>query len=329
MKLHVLSKSDVQQAITMREAIEVVKDAFAQLSAGQTTVPLRTVLEVPEREAVTLFMPAYLAASGEMGAKVVSVFPHNVERGLPTIHAVVVLLDSATGQPRALLDGTYLTALRTGAVSGAATDFLARPDAHTAAIFGAGAQGRTQLAAVCAVRDIERAWVYDVSVEAAEQYVQELRGQPGMPPHLAVADSPARAVREADVICTATTSYVPVFDSGDVRPGTHINGVGAFTPAMQEVDVAGLRIGRIVVDSRSACLAEAGDLIIPLGRGLIPTAEAWTELGEIAAGRADGRSSPDEITYFKSVGNAVQDVSVGQAVVAAARRLGLGTEVEL
>jgi len=122
---------------------------------------------------------------------------------------------------------------------------------------------------------------------------------------------------------------VPVFDSGDVRPGTHINGVGAFTPAMQEVDVAGLRTGRIVVDSRSACLAEAGDLIIPLGRGLIPKGEAWTELGEIAAGQADGRSSPDEITYFKSVGNAVQDVSVGQAVVAAARRLGLGTEVEL
>ncbi|MDH7485632.1 MAG: hypothetical protein QHJ81_05070 [Anaerolineae bacterium] len=327
--MHVLSKTDVQRAITMREAIEVVKGAFAQLSTGQATVPLRLPLEVPAQEAVTLFMPAYLAASGGMGAKVVSVFPHNAERGLPTIHAVVVLVDSATGQPQALLDGTYLTALRTGAASGAATDFLARSDARTVAVFGAGAQGRTQLAAVCAVRDIEQAWVYDVNRTAAERYVQELRAQPGMPPRLDVAASPAAAVREADVICTATTSHSPVFDSGDVWPGTHINAVGAFTPQMQEVDVAGLRGVRIVVDSRAACLAEAGDLIIPLRRGLIPAAEAWTELGEIAAGRAPGRRSAEEITCFKSVGNAVQDVSVGQAVLAAARRLGLGVEVEL
>jgi len=329
MKLHLLSKADVQRAITMREAIEVVKDAFAQLSTGQATVPLRTPLEVPKREGVVLFMPAYLASSGGLGAKVVSVFPHNAELDLPIIHAVVILVDSGSGQPQALLDGTYLTALRTGAVSGAATDFLARPEARTVAIFGAGAQGRTQLAAVCAVRKIERAWVYDVNVEAAERYVQELGGRAGMPPHLEVADSPAAAVREADVICTATTSHTPVFDSSDVRPGTHINAIGAFTPEMQEVDVAGLRADRIVVDSRSACLAEAGDLIIPLRQGLIPEAEAWTELGEIAAGRAPGRRSPDEITYFKSVGNAVQDVSVGQAVLAAAQRLGLGMEVEL
>lgn len=329
MSILLLSKTDVQRAITMREAIEVVKEAFAQLSTGQATVPLRLPLEVPAQEAVTLFMPAYLAASGGMGAKVVSVFPHNAERGLPTIHAVVVLVDSTTGQPQALLDGTYLTALRTGAASGAATDFLARPDARTVAIFGAGAQGRTQLAAVCAVRDIERAWVYDVNRAAAERYVQELCARPGMPPRLEVAASPAAAVREADVICTATTSRNPVFDSDDVPPGTHVNAVGAFTSEMQEVDVAGLRGVRIVVDSRAACLAEAGDLIIPLRRGLIPAAEAWTELGEIAAGQAPGRRSAEEITYFKSVGNAVQDVSVGQAVLAAARRLGLGVEVEL
>jgi len=329
MKLHVLTKADVQQAITMREAIEVVKDAFAQLSGGRAKVPLRTALEVPEQEGVVLFMPAYLASSGGLGAKVVSVFPRNSQRGLPTIHAVVLLVDSATGQPQAMLDGTYLTALRTGAASGAATDLLARPEARTAAIFGAGAQGRTQLAAVCAVRQIERAWVYDVDVEAAERYVQELRGQPGMPPHLAVAASPADAVREADIICTATTSHTPVFDSSDVRPGTHINAIGAFTPEMQEVDVAGLGAARIVVDSREACLAEAGDLIIPLRQGLIPEAEAWTELGEIVVGRAPGRASSQEITYFKSVGNAVQDVSVGQAILAAAQRLGLGREVEL
>jgi len=328
-RLHLLSGSDVRQAITMREAVEVVKSAFAQLSMGQAQVPLRSALEVPDRGGVTLLMPAYLAASGGMGAKLVSVFPSNAPLGLPTIHALVVLVDYVTGKPEALLDGTYLTALRTGAVSGAATDFLARADACRVAVIGAGAQGRTQLAAVCAVREIERAWVYDVHGEAAAQFVRDLQGQPGMPPRLEATDSPSAAVREADVICTATTSSSPVFDSSEVRAGAHINAVGAFTPEMQEVDVATLREPRIVVDSRSACLAEAGDLLIPLGQGLIPAADGWTELGEIASGRSEGRRNASEITYFKSVGNAVQDVSVGQAVLEAARGLGLGVQVEL
>jgi len=328
-KLKVLSKADVQRAITMREAVEVTKDAFVQLSTGEAIVPLRSALEVPEREAVTLFMPAFLAASGGLGAKIASVFPHNRELGLPMIYAVVVLVDSATGQPLALLDGTYLTALRTGAVSGAATDLLARSDASTAAVFGAGVQGRTQLEAVCAVRQIDAAWVYDPNAEAAIQYAEQLQGQLGMPEMIAVAESPAAAVEAADVICTATTSSAPVFDSSLVRPGTHVNAVGAFTPQMQEVDVVGLRASRIVVDSRSACLAEAGDLIIPLREGLITGADGWTELGEIAAGRAKGRVADEEVTYFKSVGNAVQDVSVGQAVLIAAQEMGLGVDVEL
>lgn len=329
MKLRLLSKADLQRAITMQEAIEVVKGAFAKLSTGQAKVPLRTQLEVPEREGVVLFMPAYLSGDGGLGAKVVSVFPQNAQIGLPTIYAIVIIVDPLTGQPQALLDGTYLTALRTGAASGAATDLLARPDSHTVAIFGAGVQGRTQLQAVCSVRQIERAWVYDQDHDAAVQYVQELSGRDGMPPHIEVANSATVAVQDADIICTATTSHTPVFDSHNVRPGTHINAIGAFTPQMQEVDVAGLNPDRIVVDSRSACLAEAGDLLIPLRQGLIPKVDDWTELGEIVAGHAPGRRTPQEITYFKSVGNAVQDVSVGQAVLAAARRLGLGKEIEL
>ena len=329
MKLRVLSKADVQRAITMREAVEVTKDAFVQLSTGEAVVPLRSALQVPERDGVTLFMPAFLSGSGGLGAKIASVFPHNAELGLPMIHAVVVMVDPATGQPLALLDGTYLTALRTGAVSGAATDLLARSDARTAAVFGAGVQGRTQLEAVCAVRQIEAAWVYDPNAEAAMHYAEQLQGQPGMPMRITVAETPAAAVEAADVICTATTSSLPVFDSGLVRPGTHINAVGAFTPQMKEVDVVGLRASRIVVDSRSACLAEAGDLIIPLNEGLIPGVDDWTELGEIAAGRAKGRITDEEVTYFKSVGNAVQDVSVGRAILLAAQQMGLGVEVDL
>jgi len=328
-RIRVLSQSEVRQAITMKQAVEVVKSAFAQLSAGQAEVPLRSVLPVPAADGVTLMMPAFLSTTGELGAKIVSVFPRNLAQGQPTIHAVVVLVDSNTGQPHALLDGTYLTALRTGAVSGAATDLLARLDASVVAVFGAGAQGRTQLEAVCAVRDIQRALVFDLDAAAAERFVQEARQSPTAPPVLSAAHSAAEAAREAHIICTATTSSTPVFNASDVSPGTHINAVGAFTPQMQEVDVAGLGEGRIVVDSREACLAEAGDLIIPLQSGQIPSPAEWVELGDLVAGTASGRMSREEITYFKSVGNAVQDVSVGGAVLKAAELLGLGTIVEL
>jgi alanine dehydrogenase len=154
MKLRILSEADVRQAVTMAEAIQAVREAYVQLSAGQAVVPLRTPVPVDKREGVTLFMPAYLTASDALGAKIVSVFPGNLERGLPTIHAVVVVVDAETGRPVAIMDGTYLTALRTGAASGVATDLLARSDARVAAIFGAGAQARTQLEAVCTVRHI-------------------------------------------------------------------------------------------------------------------------------------------------------------------------------
>jgi ornithine cyclodeaminase len=346
MKLRVLSKQDVQQAVPMREAIEIVKGAFAQLSAGKAAVPLRTQLPVERHEGVTLFMPAYLSESDDLGVKIVSVFPRNLQMGWPTIFALVVVVEAATGRPLAVMDGTYLTALRTGAASGAATDLLARKDAEVAAIFGAGAQGRTQLLAVCQVRDIEKAWVYDINPQAAERYVQEMRGKGGIPADLKVASSPAEAVREADVLCTATTSKTPVFADGDpsgrasepalsgakrrsLKPGVHINAVGSFTPEMQEIPEQIVGRARIVVDSREACLAEAGDLIIPIRKGLITEGDIYAELGEIAVGIKPGRESAEEITLFKSVGNAVQDVSVARAVLTQAEKLGLGIEVEL
>jgi len=228
------------------------------------------------------------------------------------------------------MDGTYLTALRTGAASGAATDLLARPDAHVAAVFGAGAQGRTQLEAVCQVRDIHRAWVFDVNTEAAARYADEMRSRGGrIPNDVRVASSPTEAVREADVICTATTSRAPVFADGDLRPGVHINAIGAFTPQMQEIPGEAVRRARVVVGSREACWAEAGDLIIPRDQGLITESHVYAELGEIVAGVKPGRASADEVTLFKSVGNAVQDVSVAREVLIQAEQLGLGVEVAL
>ena len=327
MMIRILSREDVRQALPMRQAIEAMKAAFAQLSTGQADLPLRVALQVPQHDGVTLFMPAYLAADDQMAVKIVSVFDHNPGKGLPLIHALVVAVDATTGVPVAVMDGTYLTALRTGAASGAATDLLARQDARTAAIFGAGAQGRTQLEAVCAVRPIQTAWVYDVVPERAAAYADEMSQRLSLP--LRVAKTPTDAVCEADVVCTATVSSSPVFEDADVRPGTHINAIGAYTPQMQEVPAETVLRARVVIDHREASLAEAGDLLIPLQQGLMTEDHIYAELGEIAAGHKPGRVSSEEITLFKSVGVAVQDVAAAGAALEAAQRLGLGTEVAL
>jgi alanine dehydrogenase len=325
--IHILSREDVRQALPMYQAIETVKGAFAQLSTGQADVPLRLALNVPRHNGVTLLMPAYLHTDEQMAVKIVSVFHENPAQGLPLIHALVVVVDATTGRPAAIMDGIYLTALRTGAASGAATDLLARQDTHIAAIFGAGAQGRTQLEAVCAVRPIQEAWIYDKEPERAAAYANEMSQRLSLP--VRVAETPAEAVHRADVICTATTSSSAVFEDADVQPGTHINAVGAYTPEMQEIPVETVLRAKVVIDHREASLAEAGDLLIPLKQGLITEDHIYAELGEIAAGLKPGRASPEEITLFKSVGVAVQDVAAAGAVLEAARRLNLGSEVAL
>ena len=327
MALRVLSREAVRQALPMTQAVEAMKSAFAQLSSGRADVPLRVALPVDRHNGVTLFMPGYLPADDQMAVKIVSVFNENPAKGLPLIHALVVVVDATTGAPVAVMDGTYLTALRTGAASGAATDLLARQDARSVAVFGAGAQGRTQLEAVCAVRAIEEAWVYDVVPERASIYAEEM-GR-GLSLAVKVAGTPAAAVREADVICTATTSTRPVFEDADVRPGTHVNAVGAYTPEMQEVPPETVVRAKVVIDHLEASMAEAGDLLIPLRQGLIGEDHIYAELGEIVAGAKPGRTSSEEITLFKSVGVAVQDVAAAGAVLEAARRLDLGVEVSL
>lgn len=324
----ILSASEVRQAAPMPAAIDAVADAFAQLSRGQATVPLRVPIGQAQHDSHTFFMPALLAESGALGLKVVSVFPHNQARhGLPSIHALVVLIDADTGQPIAAMDGTYLTALRTGAGSGAATRALARPESRVLAMFGAGAQAPAQVQAVCAVRPIERVLIVNRSRARAEALVAELAAR-GVAAECSLADSARSALAEADVVCCATSSAAPLFDDADLRPGTHINGVGAFTPALAEVPPATVARAYVVADQRAAAWAEAGDLIQARDAGMLDPARV-AELGEVLAGTAPGRANAEQITFFKSVGNAVQDLSVGQLALAEARRLGLGTEVTL
>ena len=310
----------------MREAVEVVKRAFIELSTGRADVPLRIALSQPERDGVTLVMTAYLSDSESLAVKVVSVHDRNAERDLPRINAVVIVIDPATGQAIAVMEGGYLTALRTGA----ATDLFARPDAEVAAIIGVGAQAREQALAVAAVRPVKRIWIYSRRRDQVGEMIVEIRPQLGPSIELLAADSPSQAVREALVVCAATTSPTPVFNGADLRPGAHVNGVGSYKPEMQEVDCETLRrASKIVVDSREAAMAEAGDLIIAIKRGEIQPSDIYAEIGEIAAGLKPGRQGDDEITYFKSVGNAAQDAAVAQAIYQRALQEGLGVEIDL
>src|SRR5262245_35550433 len=313
--MRLLTRSNVQQSISMREAVEVVKRAFIELSTGRADVPLRIALSQPKHDGTTLFMPGNLSDSESLAVKVVSVRDRNAERGLPLVNAVVIVIDPATGQAIAVMEGGYLTALRTGAASGAATDLLARQDAEVAAIIGAGAQARAQALAVAAVRPVNRIWIYSRRRDQVDEMIVEIRPQLGPSIELLAADSPSQAVSEALVVCAATTSSTPVFDGADLRPGAHVNGVGSYKPEMQEVDCEALRrASKIVVDSREAAMAEAGDLIIAIESGEIQPSDVYAEIGEIAAGLKPGRQDDDEITYFKSVGNAAQDAAVARAI---------------
>ncbi len=322
MQIRILSAADVQTAIDMPGAIEAMRTAFTALGDGSATVPLRLALET--EYGVSLFMPAHLAAQGSAGAKVVSVNPGNSARGIPVINAVVLVLDPVTGLPRALMDGTWLTALRTGAVGGLAADLLARENASTVALFGAGVQARTQLEAVRCVRSITDVRVVSPSGTSADGLVSELSDV-----RARRVDDPSEAVSGADIVIAATSSATPVFDGTKVEPGAHVTGVGSFTTEMREVDTALIQRARVIVDQREAILAEAGDIVGPIHDGAVDESVMAAEIGEILMGRAEGRTSPDQITFFKSVGNAVQDIAVAAQVLASAEERDLGRTVDL
>lgn len=322
MQIRILSGPDVRSAIDMPSAIEAMRDAFGALAEGRATVPLRLALETGH--GVSLFMPAHLTGPERVAAKIVSVNPDNAEVGLPAIHAVILALDPRTGRPLALMEGTWLTALRTGAVGGLAADVLARADARTVALFGAGVQARTQLEAVRCVRDVREVRVVSRSGTSADLLVGELEGVAARR-----VDDADEAVSGADIVIAATSSSTPVFDGSRIEPGTHVTGVGSYTTEMREVDTALVLRARVIVDQREAVMAEAGDIAGPIADGAVDESVMAAELGDVVVERAPGRTSDDEVTFFKSVGNAAQDVAVAARVLAAADQDDLGTVVEL
>lgn len=323
-----LSRSDVQQALSMDEAIDLVERGFIELGERGVDMPQRPVISLPERNGLAIFMPAWVPEMGALSIKTVTVFKDNVKKGLPTILATVTLLHPETGAPLSVMEAGYLTAVRTGAASGVASKYLARDDAHTAGVIGAGVQARTQLEALCIVRDIDEVRVFDIDRKAAERFAKEMSGHRPAPSSIQVVGSPRDAVAGADIVVTASTSSTPVFDGDDLGPGTHINNVGSHAPGVRELDTKTVVKSKIVCDSVEACLVEAGDLLIPMEEGVLTESDIHGGLADVISGKLPGRENDEETTLFKSVGLAFQDAVVALQCYRKAQSMGLGMEFQ-
>ncbi len=325
----VLTRKNVEELLTMKDAMSAVEGAFRQYALGKAIMPLRTTIRIAHYKGVNLGMPAYVGGDMDaLGLKVVSVYGDNPEKyNLPTVLATVLLNDPKTGDLLAIMDGSWLTAMRTGAVSGVATQYLAREDATTVAVFGAGVQARTQLMAVCEARKMTTARVYDPVSELQARYCQEMSERLGI--EAIPVSSPRAALEGADVIVAASSAKEPLFDGEWLSPGVHINGVGSHAPAARELDTATILKSKLVVDQREAALAEAGDVIIPINEGRMTADHIYAELGEVVAGMKEARTNRDEITVFKSVGLAIQDVATATKVYQLAKEKGIGKALSL
>lgn len=307
-----VTTEEIRDALTMPAAIRAVGEALTALSTGRALVPARTSLEVPGTRTTALVMPAYLPGPHKIGLKLISLCEDNPARGLPYAQAITIVMDAERGTPLAVIEAGHLTAVRTGAASGVATEALARRDARVAAVFGAGVQGRTQLEAIAAVRPLRQAFVVDIDARAAAAFAAEMGQALGL--EIAPADA-ATALRDADIVSTTTTAATPVLRDGDLKPGVHINAVGSYKPHVREIPGETVRRAALFVDERRSALEEAGDILIPLREGLIGEDHIRAEIGQVLAGLAPGRRSEDEITLFKSVGNAVEDLAVAALVL--------------
>lgn len=322
-----LSRKDMKEVFTMREAVEAVKEAFSLFSDGKSEVPLRTNIQASKHNGSLLFMPSYVESLDTACLKVVNVFPKNIEKGLPTTPAQVLLIDASNGLVISVLDGTYLTQLRTGAASGAAFDVLAKKECRKGALIGTGGQAATQLEAMLAVRELEEVKVFDLSKERLDAFVAQMNEELGQyNTTILAAESSDDAVEDADLLICVTPSGRPVFDGTKVKAGATVSCVGSYQPHMQEMDPEVLvRASKIYFDSEDAVLSEAGDILIPLENGQISKADFTGDLGEVLLGRLKGRENDEEIIVFKTVGIGTQDLMAAKRIYDKAFREGIGT----
>ncbi len=327
MSVLVLSRSDIAHLLPMRECINVMAQALSALTRGDAILPLRQVVRLPDGKSAFAVMPAYLAGAQAVGAKVITVFPDNHGTGIDSHQGAVLLFEGAHGSLAAVMDASSITAIRTAAVSGLATRLLARDDARTLAILGTGVQARTHLDAVCVVRNVTSARVWSRNRDAVREFAEResMRLRIPIEPSARARD----AVEGADIICTVTASREPVLAGEWLRDGAHVNAVGASLPVARELDTAALVRGRLYVDRRESTFNEAGDFLIPKNEGAIDDDHVVGELGELLLGRVPGRRSPSEVTIFKSLGLAIEDVAAAHFIYDRALAEGRGSRVDL
>jgi alanine dehydrogenase len=316
-----LSETDVRAVFSMADALESTELALTAFSTGTVCQPVRTALELRPRAFFAL-MPAYQAQHGVLGAKLVSVTPENAGRNLPTHLAAISLFDPETGQLLAVMDGRWITELRTAAASALSVRHLARNDASVLAILGSGVQARSHWLSLQTVRSFREVRAWSPTAGNLRTFVDEMGGP------VRAATSAEAAVRGADVVVIATNAVTPALEDAWVSPGTHVIAIGACRPSQREIDPALVARARVVVDSRDAAWQESGDIIQASAEGRFGRQHVRTELGDILAGREPGRTG-DEVTVFKSLGLAIEDVAAAALAYRRAREAGRGIEVEL
>lgn len=323
-----LNRQQIRQVFSMQDAIEANKEAYALLAQDKCQVPLRTQIPSPAVGGTFLFMPSFSEELGAAGLKIVNIFPQNAEKGLSTSPASVLLMDAATGVVTAMMDGTCVTQMRTGAASGLAFALFARKDASVGALIGTGSQAACQLEAMLTACHLKEVRIFSRNAEKRNAFVEKMRVElAAFGAELISADSADEAVDGADVIIAVTPSTVPTFSADKVKKGAVISGIGSYQHHMQELDPAIFaRCGKLYFDSRSAVLSESGDITRPLADGTLSEAQFTGDIGDVLLGRVAGRESDDEIIVFKAVGVGVQDLVAAQHILRKAQEAGIGTE---
>lgn len=328
MKILVLNENEMKSIISMKEAIEAVKEAASNYSNGKTNIPLRANIPVNEYNGNSLYMYGYVPNSNALGVKLVSVYPNNPKMGISACPALVVMQNAKTGEVNCLMDGTYLTRLRTGALSGAASELLARKNSEIFALIGCGGQAECQLDAVLSIRDIKEVRVYSRNKENTKKFVEKV--SKGKSQKFIVCDNSDEAINNADIITAVTTSNEPVFDGKKVKEGCHINGVGSYTPEMSEIDENVVcRAGKIIVDTLDGTINETGDFLKPIAKGLFSKEKITGELGELVNKKCSGRDNDKELTFFETTGSAVFDLVTAQKLYELAKEKNIGQYIEI
>jgi ornithine cyclodeaminase/alanine dehydrogenase-like protein (mu-crystallin family) len=321
-----IKAGEIRKHYSMKKAINAMERAFCLLSSGNCFVPPRVVSGFPETEMLVLYKPAFVVEGKRASVKLLTQRQSGFIQRIPAIQGLVLLIDGSTGEFLSVMDGEYLTALRTGAASGLATRCFAREDVRVMALFGCGRQGYTQLEAVISERNIKKVLVFDTNRETAASFMEQMKEK--YPLEMVFTEDTSRLI-EADIICTATNSQSPLFRKEEVKKGVHINAIGSFQPHMQELDPFLIKASKVFVDDADACLRESGDFLKPISGGIFGKDHIAGEIGDYCLKNIEGRRSYEEITIFKSVGVAIQDFIVASDIYDSALNESFGVDFDL